>query len=230
MGLSQGKWIRAVWLAMMWGMAGRFAPCGQSGLPAPPATVEEALHSMSDAAGVIFTGQVVRVLRVERDPGSLGVVEVEFLIDSAVRGCVTGQSYVVREWAGLWGAAEMRYRVGQRLLMLLRSPGVAGLSSPVGGMDGAIPIRGVVNELGSGGIVAAASLVTPIETVDLRWVAARMLRGVSYQAGLTSGASLGSVSGAGSVSGGAGSVASQGASVATVLGMLGDWEKVRVAR
>ncbi len=113
--------------------------------------------------------------------------------------------------------------------MLLHSPGVAGLSSPVGGMDGAIPIRGVVNELGIGGVVAAESLATPAETVDLRWVAARMLRGVSYEVGLTSGTSLGTVSGA-SMSAGAGSVASQGASVATVLGMLGDWEKVRVAR
>ena len=73
--------------------------------------------------------------------GATGVVEIEFAVEDAVRG-VSGGTYTLREWAGLWPAGDEPFRVGQRYLMLLHAPGAAGLSSPVGGMDGAIPIRG----------------------------------------------------------------------------------------
>jgi hypothetical protein len=212
-----------LWFSML--IAGLFAApagFGQSSLPTPPATVEDALHAMSDAAGVIFAGQVVRVLRIGGEPGSLGTVQVDFQVENAIRGCVSGQSVTLREWAGLWGAAEVRYRVGQRMLMLLRIPGAAGLSSPVGGMDGAIPIRGVVSQLVSGSTAGSASLVPATEMVDLRWVGATTLRSsastdaaVTAQSGVTSSPSTASV-------------AAQGASVDTVLGMLADWEKVRL--
>ena len=73
----------------------------------PPATVEDALHEMSDAAGVIFAGQVTAVRRVAGVGGASGVVEVDFRVDNAVRGCVSGGTYTLREWAGLW-AGGMR--------------------------------------------------------------------------------------------------------------------------
>src|ERR1700733_12985976 len=101
-----------------------------------PETVVDVLHQLSDKADVIFAGQVLAIRR----PGN-GVVEVEFRVDEAIRGCTSGTTYTLREWAGLWMADDQRYRVGQRLLMLLHSPGAGGLSSPVSGLDGAIPIR-----------------------------------------------------------------------------------------
>jgi hypothetical protein len=194
----------------------------QASLPTPPSTVEAALHTLSDAAGVIFTGEVVRILPVGGDAGSLGSVEVEFQIENAVRGCASGDRYILREWAGLWSAAEVRYRVGQRMLMLLRTPGPSGFSSPVGGMDGAIPIRGVTSDLTGGGLVSGASAAPPVEMVDLRWVGAQVVQPA---------APLGDVSAAtvGVGPGSTGSVATQGASVDAVLGMLGAWEKVRIA-
>jgi len=225
-------WLR---VAVACGMIGVPAAFGQSvvagarAAAAPPQTVEDALHEMSDAAGVIFVGQVMLVRVVPGSGGAPGVVEVTFRVDQAVRGCSAGGTYVLKEWQGLWEGGDARYRAGQRLLMLLRSPGASGLSSPVGGMDGAIPIRGVESQIGSGASVSAASAAAPQPMVDLRWVGARMLRSVSYAtangSGLVSGASVGSGSGAGVAS-----AATPGASVGTVVGLLNSWESVRAAR
>jgi hypothetical protein len=126
-------------------------------VPAVSPATEAALHDMARLAGVIFTGEVVAVRRHDAGDGSTGVVEIEFAVDDAVRGVRVG-SYTLREWAGLWNAGDEPFRVGQRYLMLLHAPGESGLSSPVDGVDGAIPIRG-------GG------------TVDLRWIAARAALG-----------------------------------------------------
>jgi hypothetical protein len=225
--MSAYGWLR---VAVIWTMVGVPAALGQSVAAAPPQTVEDALHEMSDAAGVIFAGQVMSVKVVQGSMGAPGVVEVRFRVDQAVRGCSAGGTYVLKEWQGLWEGGNARYRVGQRLLMLLRAPGAAGLSSPVGGMDGAIPIRGVESQIGSGVMVAAASAAAPEPMVDLRWVGARMLRSASSATGtglggLVSGASVGSGSAVGPAS-----VAVAGASVGTVVGLLSGWGSVRVAR
>lgn len=148
--------------------------CGQARAQATPLTAEETsvdmvLQGMVRRAGVIFTGSVAEVRRVPATDGGAGVVEVEFAVDRGLRG-VRQSRYVLREWAGMWAGTDERYRVGQRLLMLLYAPSASGLSSPVGGMDGAIPIR-------PGGVAAAEPVV------DLRWVAARVSRGaVRYRA------------------------------------------------
>lgn len=135
------------------------------------ATVDAVLHSMVGHAGVIFLGTVLDVQRVSPSAeGATGVVQVVFSVDRGIRGAATGSRYDLREWAGLWVGNDDRFRVGQRLLLLLHAPGPGGLSSPVGGMDGAIPIRAGAN-------AAAEPLV------DLRWVAARVSRGpVQYRA------------------------------------------------
>ncbi len=225
--MSAYGWLLRV--AVVWATVGALG-LGQSVATAPPQTVEDALHEMSDAAGVIFAGQVMSVKVVQGSMGAPGVVEVTFRVDQAVRGCSAGGTYVLREWQGLWAGGNARYRVGQRLLMLLRSPGAAGLSSPVGGMDGAIPIRGVESQIGGGASVSATSAAAPEPMVDLRWVGARMLRSVSYapangSSGLVSGASVGS--GYGAV---VASTASPGASVGTVVGLLNSWESTHAAR
>ena len=135
---------------------------------APAATVEDALHAMSARAGVIFVGTVASIRRVAGTGGASGAVEVTFAVEQAVRGAVAGETYTFREWAGLWMSDDQRYRVGQRRLMLLHQPTAAGLSSPVDGPDGAIPVYGTAPRIGPDSTsIAAASA-----TADLRWVAA----------------------------------------------------------
>jgi len=156
-----------------------------------------ALREMTQLAGVIFTGPVMEIRRMG---GETGVVEIVFAVEDAVRG-VSGATYTVREWAGLWPAGDTPFVVGQRYLMLLHTPSAAGLSSPVGGMDGAIPIRGVagggmvganataeeIAGIDTGGSVAAGSAgagstsgrsTVDGRVVDLRWVGTRVTRPV----------------------------------------------------
>jgi len=138
-----------------------------------PQTVVDILHQVSDKADVIFAGQVLAIRRPNE-----GVVEVEFRVDQAIRGCTTGTPYVLREWVGLWAGDDQRYRIGQRLLMLLHAPSAAGMSSPVSGLDGAIPIR-----QGGAAMASEGDPATPSQPpyVDLRWLGARLQRTVSYR-------------------------------------------------
>ncbi len=142
-------------------------------------TVTDVLHRMSDRADVIFMGQVLAVRRQDTGSETAGVVEVEFRVDQAIRGCAAGTPYILREWGGLWVAGNQRYRVGQRLLMLLHAPSAGGMSSPVDGLDGAIPIR-----QGSTATPLSASSAPPaLPYVDLRWLGAKVPRAVSYRTG-----------------------------------------------
>jgi hypothetical protein len=222
-----------------------------------PQDIETALHQMSDKAGVIFVGRVSEVRRLASANVAAGVVETKFEVEQAVRGCTAG-SYVLREWVGLWEGDNQRYRVGQRLLMLLHAPNAAGLSSPVDGMDGAIPIvRGGSASLGANG---SARVAAP--AVDLRWVGTKVRRPVSYASAAAAAArsasqpahavaqgqtarslaadssgSVGPVAASGSDSSGSGSdtgsgsaaVAGREAPVDVVVGMLASWQKVEHA-
>jgi hypothetical protein len=138
-----------------------------------PQTVVDILHQLSDKAEVVFAGQVLAIRRTDT-----GIVEVEFRVDQAIRGCTAGTPYILREWAGLWTGDKQRYRVGQRLLMLLHSPSGAGMSSPVEGLDGAIPIR-----QGGSAMAPGDDMATPQQPpyVDLRWLGARLPHVISYQ-------------------------------------------------
>ena len=140
-------------------------------------TVTDILRQMSDRADVIFLGQVLTVHLPEGGSPASGIVEIQFRVDEAIRGCKTGQPYVLHEWGGLWAGGSRRYRVGQRLLMLLHAPGAGGLSSPVGGLDGAIPIR----QSASGAPLAENVSPPSLPFVDLRWLGARLPRAVSYR-------------------------------------------------
>jgi len=140
-------------------------------------TVTDVLRQMSDRADVIFMGQVLTVHLPEGGSPASGIVEIQFRVDEAIRGCKTGQPYVLREWGGLWAGGSGRYRVGQRLLMLLHAPSAGGMSSPVGGLDGAIPIRQSAR-----GAPLAENVTPPsLPFVDLRWLGARLPRVVSYR-------------------------------------------------
>ncbi len=165
--------------APMWGQV-MARPGAYAGVDATGAstTVEAALRGMTGQAAVMFVGTVTGVRRVGGNgfAAAAGVVEVSFAVERGIRGVGDGESYVLREWGGLWSASEQRYTVGSRLLMLLHAPGATGLSSPVGGMDGAIPVKGtsalVAAEDGSAGVNAPVA--------DLRWVAAKVARPVAY--------------------------------------------------
>lgn len=195
-----------------------------------PLTVEAALHQMSDRAAVIFVGTVAEVRRPEANGLASGVVEIQFHVEQAIRGC-SGSAYTLREWGGLWNASDARFHVGQQLLLLLHAPGATGLSSPVGGMDGAIPLRasGVGVRSSNAGSAVAAEPVA-----DLRWIGARLARPVTYRPSIAApkAASHSPVSPRSAVSAAeplpaapdAASKPAQEASVATVVGMLRSWE------
>jgi hypothetical protein len=179
----------------------------------PPENTAAALHALSRQADVIFAGRVVAV----RPAG--GTVEIDFAVEDAVRGVNAG-AYTLREWAGLWAGGAQPLRVGRRYLMLLHAAGAAGLSAPVGGPDGTIPIRG-----GGNGLVGTAGLVT-----DLRWMQARAVRPLQYRsatppAGLR-GPEHSEIMGVTVVEAGAGVAAlSDAPTYSSVLEMLRGWEK-----
>jgi hypothetical protein len=157
------KWALGAMLAVVGGGA-----LGQQPLGSVPATsVGGVLRGLAARAGVVFVGQVQSI----KPEG--GVVVVAFQVQQPVLG-VVGGSYVMREWAGRWTGGQQRYRVGQRAMFFLHAPGGssneetgnggAGLSSPVDGMMGVVPV--VPMGAGAGALL------------DVRWLATRVQRSV----------------------------------------------------
>jgi hypothetical protein len=118
----------------------------------------------------------------------------------------------------LWVAGDARYRVGQRLLMFLHAPGASGMSSPVGGADGVIPIRGTAS---TPQVSSATTASTPM-IADLRWVGTRLVRVVPY---VTSPVVTGTSQQ--TPQGGDASTAAQQAPVSVVVQMLRSWQQDR---
>jgi hypothetical protein len=186
---------------------------GDSAAVSVPSTLEDALRDLSNSAGVIFLGEVTAIRHIPA--GS--IVEIDFRIEQAVRGCTTGSTYTLREWAGLWSGGDERYHIGDRRLMLLHAPSAAGLSSPVGGMDGAIPVRGGATDLPSSAAVATTQSATSLTSAasaaslstsatftatstaqapeaepiaDLRWIATRVLQSQNFLSPLSQSRSI----------------------------------------
>ena len=142
-----------------------------------PQRPDQMIEQMTQQAGVIFAGEVLAVRRPLGYAGSAqdaaeGVVGVDFRVDEAVLGPGQGTIYTLREWAGLWTGGTERYRSGQRVLVFLRSPNAQGLSSPVHGPEGIIPLRG-------GGMAPGPDSAATIAAgwlVDLRWLHAQTER------------------------------------------------------
>lgn len=219
---------------------------GQIASSAGSQTVTDVLHQMADRADIVFMGQVLAVhLPATASPAS-GTVEIQFRVDQAIRGCKTGEPYVLHEWGGLWAGGSGRYRVGQRLLMFLHAPSAGGMSSPVDGLDGAIPIR----QSAMGGTLGENAASAPtLPFVDLRWLGARLPRTISYRSEVVrpansfpqlgpaqqrlgkvvaSGAGAGDVSmilPVGYTSASDASIPAQQASVNVVLELLTSWQK-----
>jgi len=147
-------WLRLLVLAGLWVW---FSVAALGQVSAPDTSVTVALRNLASRAGVAFAGQVMQVNRLG------GVVEIVFRVDTPLLGSL-GASYTVREWAGLWSAGQSRYSVGQRMVIFLYAPGKAGLSSPVDGMEGMLPM------------VQASADSVPL--LDVRRLAARVVRAV----------------------------------------------------
>lgn len=167
------------WLLMAGMATGQTAKLVPAPLPvvggsAVPAAAVTILRGLSARAGVIFAGHVVAV---ERNDAS-GYVDVVFGIDRAVKGCAGEKRYVLREWAGLWAEEPRRYGVGQRLLMILAARGPSGMSAPVGGMAGRIPLMGMRQPPLARGTGAGPPDTGDLteEAADLRWVEAAAVR------------------------------------------------------
>lgn len=233
---------KSAWTAWVFALAlGSASVSAQTAAPTLAPGAEDALHALSQSAAVIFAGQVTAIRRHEGVDGATGVVEVDFAVEDAVRG-VSSSTYTLREWAGLWAAGAEPFCVGRRYLMLLHAPGRAGLSSPVGGTDGAIPILGAASEVPPSAaqpVVAALPALTDGRVVDLRWVATRVARPVSYAVApvarpisqpvaLRPEARVAEVDLAATQSGAtaqSGAPPLEGATYPAVLGLLRSWEK-----
>ena len=120
----------------------------------PPRTLTDALTGLAAQAAVIFAGEVTGV----QPEGA--TVAVHFHVETGIRGVKSDSIFTMREWGGLWASGQARYRRGQRMLVLLHAPSAAGLSSPVGGSDGLVPLHG--------------DIVTG--QLDLRWLRTRIQR------------------------------------------------------
>jgi hypothetical protein len=93
------------------------------------------------AAGIIFSGRV-RSIGQSASSSSSGSPStfVTFQVEHAIRGALPGQNLTIHEWAGLRFSGE-RYRVGERVLLFLYSPGKLGLTSPVAGALGRFSVN-----------------------------------------------------------------------------------------
>jgi hypothetical protein len=167
---QQTVWSACALALVLW------ARCGDAqALPqTTQQTAEDALHAMSQQAAIIFAGQVVAIRHRDGVNGGTGIVEIDFAVEDAIRGAI-GATYTLREWAGLWQTGDAHFSIGQQYLMLLHAPSQSGLSSPVGGMDGAIPIRG------SSPPPPTQATQSDSRMIDLRWIGIRVVRPLSYR-------------------------------------------------
>jgi hypothetical protein len=88
------------------------------------------------AAGTIFSGTVKRVQRRPATRGqSVETVAITFHVENAIRGVALGRDVTISQWIGLWSSGQ-RYRLGERVLLLLYPRSKLGLTSSVAGSVG----------------------------------------------------------------------------------------------
>jgi hypothetical protein len=124
---------------------------------APAADVPSVMRSLASRAGVIFVGQVEKI-----QPNG-GVMDIVFSVQRRVSGEL-GDTYTLREWSGRWSGGQQRYHVGERAMIFLYPPNAAGISSPVDGMAGVVPL------------IPMGADAEPL--LDVRFLAARVERPV----------------------------------------------------
>jgi hypothetical protein len=98
-------------------------------------------HSLTLRSGYIFSGTVKAVERLSpRNNNGVAVMRITFYVNQGLRGTRTGQTLIIREWAGLWQEKE-RYQPGEQVMLFLYPPSKLGLTSPVGGTSGRFPVN-----------------------------------------------------------------------------------------
>jgi hypothetical protein len=127
----------------------------------PDRTLGDALRHLADHAGVAFVGRVQKI--EPPSPDHQGVAVITFEVLQPVAGS-PGPVYTVREWAGLWTMGRQRYTLGQRALFFFHPVNAAGLTSPVDGMEGVVPL------------VPTTADTSPL--LDTRRLATRIVRSV----------------------------------------------------
>jgi hypothetical protein len=95
---------------------------------------------ISRAAGMVFAGTVLEAQAIPAaNAHALPTIEIRFRVDRAIAGAQLGQVLTVREWTGAWSTGRTM-RPGQRVLLFLYPPSRLGLTSPVGGPLGQVPL------------------------------------------------------------------------------------------
>lgn len=145
------RWVLGLTLVVGAAAGGSLAQ--QQGELAPATSVAAELRGLASRAGVVFVGQVAKIEAKDE------VVEITFTVQQPVLGLLGG-SYVMREWAGRWTGGQQHFRVGQSAMFFLHAPSSAGLSSPVEGMIGVVPL--------------AAEGANGAALLDVRWLATRV--------------------------------------------------------
>ena len=119
-------------------------------IPAPP------LSQVINNSGYIFQGTVTQVRWLPpRNPQDVATIQITFRISRGIRGVRPGQTFSIKEWAGLWDSSD-RYRVGQNVVLFLYRPSKLGLTSPVSGPMGKFLV-------GTGGLVG----ISPVQRTFL---------------------------------------------------------------
>ena len=94
------------------------------------------------AAGMIFSASVKKV---ERRPVNAGqaveTIAITLHVEQAMRGATTGEDLTISQWIGLWSSGQ-RYRIGERVLLLLYPKSKLGLTSCVAGALGRFELDG----------------------------------------------------------------------------------------
>jgi len=99
-------------------------------LPAP------GFAGMSRAAGMIFSGAVVRIERGSAAPNpAVETVSITFHVDQGIRGARAGDDITISQWLGVWSSGQ-RYRIGEHVFLFLYPPSKLGLTSLVAGPMG----------------------------------------------------------------------------------------------
>ena len=102
---------------------------------------------MAHSAGTIFSGTLLNVTQ-DANTGSVPILELQFKVNRGIAGVQSGKMLTVREWSGAW-SLHRPMRKGERVLLFLYPRSRLGLTSPVNGSAGQIPLDGSGNLLSS---------------------------------------------------------------------------------
>ena len=90
------------------------------------------------AAGMIFMGTMLNAQYQQPTPGhSFPTVRGKISVIHAIAGVRSGQIVTIHEWAGVWTSQR---RMRTPTLFFFYAPSAAGLTSPVGGALGHVPL------------------------------------------------------------------------------------------